>query len=628
MQRIGRISDLVSNPPIEGTTGEPAFSADLAVSCKNPITLSESILNNLANFSDSACFYGCFLSALVQSSIVKYGNLQNMSLRLVERGLSFMQSILTTIDDETLQVINSMWNSLYGAAVNGWGELSDQWKNMSFQDATLSFVKSYLSRFFGPILLAVAQDIVENLKKELYNRHIILGQLGATDLNELKQIIDELLLYDWWLILKDAINRSSNFVKNANLDLSSAQAEVMYGASSTKLSTAESNLIAAWFNLSSPEDQALYEEYGVMETPQWKPYSGFSRDETINKITEALEKLKDKLDEMHDKYNCLLRITTRIRLYRAALFGIVSLINTSKELKNPATMVNFDIPAANTIITFVQNRLQQIYNDMRSVVDGNLKYTAPIRVESWRAELWAHILTIRSLTSMPVSLTAHSFLDNIDLPHPLQFDTYTLSTQGVLDLNTAANAFAEFDFEHARLQAYLSSFLSILANFSEAASNRDNWDHRVEVLRAELTKASSDDNGAYNALSLYNGYDCEQFRFLVELLTKNGMGNAYKNLMTGRVSQIMALASFAESVSTTLSCLAAHIDSFENPLNAADAAFIQNQMDQEEADAAVNARALMSVPSFQFNFLQRIIERMNNVLDDIEYTTQVGSGIC
>ena len=102
-----------------------------------------------------------------------------------------------------------MWTALYDAGQSGWDELKEQWQGMSFQDTVLSFVKSFLCRYYGPILLAVAQDIVENLKKELYNRHIILGQLGATDLKELRDIIDELMLYDWWLILKDAI-RSAN----------------------------------------------------------------------------------------------------------------------------------------------------------------------------------------------------------------------------------------------------------------------------------------------------------------------------------------------------------------------------------------------------------------------------------
>lgn len=627
MSRIGKLRDLEPNPAIPGTSGEPAFSSDIAVSCKNPITLSENVLNKLANFSDGACFYSCFLTALIQGSIVDYQNLQNTANNLAAKGLTFMRSILTEIDDETLQVINAMWTALYDAGQSGWDELKEQWQGMSFQDTVLSFVKSFLCRYYGPILLAVAQDIVENLKKELYNRHIILGQLGATDLKELRDIIDELMLYDWWLILKDAINRASHFVFNANQDLSSAQAEVMYGASSTKLSTAETNLIAAWRNLSS-DDEELFDEYGEQVDPTWRPYSGYTREETISKVTKALEDLKTKLDEMRTKYNCLLRITTRIKLYRSALFGLLALINTSNELKNPATMVTFDIPAANTVITLIQNRLTQMYQDMREVVDGDLRYTAPIKVENWRTEIWAHIFMLRSLSSMPVDLNVNSWLGNINLIHPLQLDTYTLSTQGVIDLNKACNDFAEYDYEHSRLQSFLGSFINILANFTEAASNRANWEQRINILSAELGTASSQDSGAYNALSQYDGYDCEQFRFLVELLTKNGMSGAYKDLMTGRIPQIMELASFAESVSTTLSCLAAHIDTFEDPLNAVDAAFLQNTMDQQEANAAVNARALMSMPSFQFNFLQQIIGKMNKMLEEIDQISLIGNSIC
>lgn len=627
--------NILPRSSIEGTSGEPSTAPDVGVSCRNPIAIDNDLLDALANVSENACYYGCFIMLLLQKSIFRYQNMSQRVSEIANAGLTLLNSFASGLSTAVFDPLASAWQSLYQLGTGLYGQLEETLSGVSFQDLGLTFVKGTIVRYMGPIMLASAQNLANEMEKELENRRLLFNQ-SINEVEKLRQAIDHLLGYDWWRILENAINSARNHVGNARMSIARAQAESTSGRwSNTDLGIARTNITAAWYMLSSKEAQEEMEVTGE-NVHEWRPYSGVTLGSLWSHISSASEDIKKSLDKLKEKYDCILRITSRLKIYQTLLIALQDLINKVYSLDEPGSLVTFDIPATEQALAVLYGRLTAIYNQMGDVIDNDRKAIAPFMVENWRNELWGHLLALNALGELP-SLGASVFGTKIALP--FQAETYKLSEAGVADLNHIMNEHSPssegyvrgFVFSERTTLELLNSFINTMGNVGQILFNHDHWAESVDLLKGQIMGCVRRDSTAVNLLKQFDGYDCEQFGFLVNFLKTSGLDDAYKSLVSGRFTTLMEMTDAAESISTTLSCLSAHISAFGINFDALDsrlATELEQRMTDEQADTEVAVRTALALPAMQFEFMQSLIDKMDAMMAEIEYLQSIASGVC
>jgi hypothetical protein len=430
-------------------------------------------------------------------------------------------------------------------------------------------------------------------------------------------------------------------VGNAKQSLARVQAESGAGRWATsEMSQADSSLVAAWYLLAS--DEAREEmEAGNTDVFEWKPYSGFSLQGAWSEISKDAEELWELFKELKEHYDCLMKVTQRLKVYRLLLIALYNLIDTASDLDDPQGLVTFDVPATERLLIYMRDRLQAIYDQMNDTIENDRRYTAPIQVENWKNEIWSHLLLLRSIgesTSMTISWS-NLWGDDFQLAIPFQAETYKLSEQGVTDLAhimlphdpASEGSVTGMDLSVDTIQSILSGFISTMGNVGKILLNHEGWVNDIAELKSRMNSARVSDSKGINLLDQFSDYGCDQFDFLKNFLQSSGLDDAYKSLVSGRIPQIMEIASVAQAVTSVATCMGAHLSAFGLDLASMDEALaydLEDRMTQADADAKVRVRSSLALPAFQFKFVQGLTEKLSDLTAEIEYLNTIVPGVC
>lgn len=635
------MSELGRRAAVEGALPEPEMASDLAISCSNPISIHKDLLDKFSNISSSVCTYGCFIVMLAQKYVLKYDDKLKAIEDIAADGLTLTAAFAEDFEAGTLGPITSMWQSLYSLATSEVDSIKSAVSGMSLGDMAMSFAKGMVSRYLGPIVAATAQNTVNAMNTELNNRKNLLAQIEK-DIEDVKLAIEKTTGFEWWKALEAAIERAEGHVNSARGSIATAQAESTAGRwSATSIDKAQDQLIAAWCWLSSEAEQNELHESGEM-TMDWRPYHGISPRSLWSKISESSKEIKDAIDRLRPKYECLIRLTSRLKLYQNVLFALEDLADSIKSLDQPDSLVTLDITGTDNFLASIRDRLEQISRQMKDVIENDRLAVAPLMVEDWRAEIYLHVNALRALGAMPSkSLQWDEVLGAGNaVAIPFQAETYRLSEAAYNDLKlimrphdpSTESCIRNIDFSQDTVLNLLSSFINVMGNFLMMMTEHDRWLEQVDLLKAEVRSVEEKDARAIILLEHYNGHDCEQFQFLVNFLKNSGLNQAYKNLISGRIMALMEAQSTLESVTSVVGCLASHIESFSNNMASMgpEAALdLENRLADEQAAALVANRNVLALPSLQFEFMSQFIDDLNKLAGDLTYISSLANGgIC
>lgn len=588
----------------------------------------ETVSNLVSNVVGDACFYGCFVSALYNSAIIRYSNVQGTLTGVVQSVITLGKLMLREPGrwtEDQLDYIEDMVGTFENFLSGSIQQIIPD--DLNFSDVMWSMLKTMVCRYGEVMLLAAVQELVYKLRAELNNRSILLGNI-VDKLKQLESDLDNLSEYDWWKEFVEAVDAANLNLGIAQQELHRAYTNAQYGQWDRQHTD-----MAQWRILASIQKLASSGMVGelltifsdVLKGRGYDPMDPAFFSANSSNVLDAIDSLGSTLNGLKEDYDCLLRTTGRIKYYKALITAAESGLSYLSSSQYIGTAL--DVLLGDNIIWTIATRISEIRADMRDVVTNNRRIVAPIHAAQWRNELMGHLMALKTFSSIPQPFNLPSYATNEEAKNALSYILHPHSPpDGLLSLD-------ELDFGIPQIQQVLGRLIATTGNLTSLFLRHEQWSIEMGRVRSDIGRLRDKDAQAANMLKSFSGYENEKYDYVISILQSSGWTAAKKMLESGMISGFINMSITAVTSGTTLfECLSGVLSSMGEDIPPEFTAGLQLQIariqDEEMSDALASARAATKLPALQFKVISGLQSELQAIQGRIEEIMDIAGAIC
>lgn len=608
----------------------PTDSGNPALQCGGPPVGGdyETLSNLVSNVVGDACFYGCFVSALYNSAIIRYSNVQGTLTGVVQSVLTLGKLMLREPGrwtEEQLDYIEDMVGTFTNFLEGTIQQIIPD--NLNFSDVMWSMLKTMVCRYAEVMLLAAVQELVYKLRTDLDNRAILLGNI-VNKLNQLESDLNDLSEYDWWKEFVEAVDAANLNLGVAQQELYRAYTNAQYGQWDREhTDMAQWRILAAIQKLASSgmigELLTLFSD--VLKGRGYDPMDPAFFSAHASNVLDAIDSLGSTLGDLKEDYDCLMRTTSRIKFYKALIMAAEDGLDYLSS--NQYIGVALDVLLGDNILWTIATRIGEIRADMRDVVLNNKRIVAPIHAADWRNELQGHLMTLRTFSSVPQPFNLPSYATNEEAKSALNYILHTHNPpDGLLSLE-------ELNFGIPEIQQVLSRLIATTGNLTSLFLHHDQWSFEMNRIRSDIGHLRDRDAQASNMLQTFSGYENEKYDYVTGVLKNAGWTAAKKMLESGMIGGFLNMSIIAvTSGSTLFECLSGVLSKMGEDIPPEFTSGLQLQVariqDEEMSEALASARAASMLPALQFKVISGLQSELEAIQGRIEEIMDIAGAIC
>ena len=605
--------------------------------CGNDIgsTSVRGFIDKFAEISGNACFYSCAIATLYSSATQRYGNVsslissvgnnlltlgKNMLLdpaRWTGEGAEYLDGLLENLDNFIQATVTNAQNITTG-------------QHDSFGQFMFNMLKTMAVRYSDAIVLAAIQKLVTEMQEDIGNRASVLGQIN-NKMGELQSALENLVEQDWWEELVAAINAADLNLTTARNLLFSAYQGALYGQwDPNKASTAMYRILVAREKLSGKGGlmEDLGDELGDMfysmtTSAPYDPFDPAFFKSHSSQLIQTIELVGRKIEEISDLYNCLIRLSGKIRMQKALIIAAEAMLNWLGS--GERISVGLDIAIGDNMLWSIISRLDDIRADMKDVVENEKKISAPVHVAMWRGELHSQAQVLQTFCGIPQPWSLPSYASNEQAISDYQYIVYPHKPEdGIRSLS-------ELDFGIAEIQSILGRLISTAGNLSALIVDHEQWAYSLGRVRQDIVQLKFKDEQAVSLLYRFSGYEDQHFDYMMNFLKNAGWSTAEELLGKGFLKDFLALTVEGITSSIVLSqCLASILsDSEVAPEQSQGLQFKLAELQQrEQSKALAKMRAASSLPGLQFQAISGLQLHLQKIQSEIDELVDIGERFC
>lgn len=596
---------------------------------------TRAFIDRFSELSSDLCFYSCAITALYSAASQRYAGTTEMITgvgnNLATLGKNMLQDPgrwLGEGDDYLAGLLENLDSFIQATVTNAQNITTGQ--HDSFGQFMFNMLKTMTVRYADAIVLAAIQKLVNEMQGDLGNRASVLGQI-YNKMGELKTALEGLVEQDWWEELVAAIEAADLNLTTARNLLFSSYKSVLYGQwDPSNASIAMYRILVAREKLSGKGGlmEDLGDELGDMfhsmtTSAPYDPFDPAFFKSHTSQVVQAVETVGKKIEEISDLYDCLLRISGRLRNYKALIIAAEKMLNWLGS--GERISVGLDISVGDNMLWSIISRLDDIRADMKDVVVNEKRISAPIHVAMWRGELLSQAQILQTFCGIPQPWSLPSYASNEKAISDYQYVVYPHDpTDGLRSLS-------ELDFGVREIQGTLGRIISTAGNLSSLIVDHEQWAYSLELGMQDIVQLKFKDEQAVALLYHFSGYEDQHFDYIMNFLKNAGWSTAENLMGNGMIGDFLALTVEAITSSVTLSqCLASILtDSDVDPANSQGLQFKLAELQQrEQSDALAKMRAASSLPGLQFQAISGLRLHLQEIQSEINELVDIGERVC
>lgn len=606
-----------------GDATSDALNCDLDVTGNAEI---DDILNKFTVIAGDACIYGCFLSILYEHSVQKFIDAKKAGTEVGAAIISFItrnfadptEGAANAILAQLLQMVELYMNSVENLVKTA----TAAFEGMNFADIVFSIVKSTLARYAKQIVMAAVQGMVKDMEAELINREALLYKIRVS-LDKLDMGLSNAAQYDWWTEFVQATQEADVQLNDARRSFSTAYDSSREGNWNTEvIERGQVRLLVALQRLSSVKDiEDLVSELqsDFMGSP-YLPFDAMFKPVKAAPLWEALDNIRDALEDLLDDNNCLAKTTFRLQQLRGF---ILAAEGTLKWLDSQVGInMALDIVMNDAVIGGVVQSILDIQTDMRRVISEHNRLIAPISLATWKIEIKSQVELLKLFGSLPTPWGAEAYGEEGTALAQLQYLLHQHTpSDGVSSMD-------EWDFSSTFVTDVVAMVIRSAGNIQNLVTNKPQWNSDMARAKSNINKLARKDATAAQMLHMFVGHESDKYDYILQLLETSGMGGAKRLIERAQMISILeATALMSVSAGGALACLSSMFGDRAG-MSIETQAAIDSMYDTQLSDAKAAVRSLNTMPSMQFRALGVLQMQINDSLNDIAFISNLMEGGC
>ena len=607
----------------------------LGVKCDSPVPNwagSGSVVSKLSEVVSDVCFYTCFVGILWELSINKYENLysglQSMVASFVGLGRYLLEQGIE-IGGAGTSILESLLDSLEGLASGSLNLVGMQFD--SFPSALWAFIKGEVLRYFEPLMLASIQSMMSELSEELNNRRRLLGEVEQK-IDDVKTAMNNLMGFDWWEDWIVNVVWAAQHVRSADREIQRVYSDINVGEwDGNHLDMSENHMLVAWKLLSSDDEfNAFMTEIGEQigqafgepsESQQYKPFDWSFKANLFNEFLDDLKTLGERLNELKDLYDCLVRTSGRATILKALIFAAAEVLAAMAAGTGPLKGIYLDVALQDNVLDEVHENLIRIYNEMTDIVENERRTVAPIYNMQWRNDLKSMITLLSAFGALPTPLGLDFTQTVASANNQLQYILYQH------DPKDGVKSLSEYDFSDSLVGRRLQEFVLTAGNLADLLTQHSQWEQKITQLKTSIRNMKQRDATAKTLCDTFENYDDERYTYLVSLLDDAGWTAAHKYLTCGKLHELLQLSvSGLGIISTAVQCLSKTIATMVEDKGLQ--IKLNDILTSAMAEDRVATRTSVALPSFQFKAFNTIQMRLGALETDMQDILNLQNEVC